>query len=113
MLRKKGIKGNATNGPIIEHPCFGQIQWNQSCSHMPKVTPELEPAPKLEPIGIHEMVAEQEIADEPEMAEGQEEKADEQPNEEEYKETITLRATNIYALQDTLEDMLFQITNIQ
>jgi hypothetical protein len=25
MLRKKGIKGNATNGPITEHPRFGQI----------------------------------------------------------------------------------------
>jgi hypothetical protein len=39
------------------------------------------------------------------MAEGQEEEADEQPDEEEYEETITLRATNIYALQDTLEEM--------
>jgi hypothetical protein len=25
MLRKKGIKGNAANGPIIKHPRFGQI----------------------------------------------------------------------------------------
>jgi hypothetical protein len=23
MLRKKGIRGNAADGPIIEHPCFG------------------------------------------------------------------------------------------
>jgi hypothetical protein len=66
MLRKKGIKGNAADGPIIEHPCFDRIQWNQSYSHMPKVTAELE----LEPMDIHEMAAEQEIAVEPEMAEG-------------------------------------------
>jgi hypothetical protein len=101
MLRKKGIKGNAADGPIIEHPCFDRIQWNQSYSHMPKVTAELE----LEPMDIHEMAAEQEIAVEPEMAEGQEEQADEQQIEEEYEETITLRAANVYALQDTLEDM--------
>jgi hypothetical protein len=28
ILRKKGIKGNATDGPIIESPHFGRIQWN-------------------------------------------------------------------------------------
>jgi hypothetical protein len=36
ILRKKGIKGNVADGPIIEHPRFGQIQWNQSYSHMPR-----------------------------------------------------------------------------
>jgi hypothetical protein len=41
------------------------------------------------------------------MAEGQEEEAYEQPNEEEYEETITFRAVDVYALQDTLEDMQF------
>jgi hypothetical protein len=45
ILKKKGIKGNAANGPIIEHPCFGRIQWNQSCYHMPRVVAELEPEP--------------------------------------------------------------------
>jgi hypothetical protein len=62
---------------------------------------------------IHEMPAEQEIAAKPEMAEGQEEEAYEQPDEEEYEETITFRAVDVYALQDTLEDMRFQIANIQ
>jgi hypothetical protein len=107
MLRKKGIKGNAANGPIIEHPRFSRIQWNQSCSHMPRV------ATKSKPMDIHEMATEQEIAAEPEMAEGQEEEADEQPDEEEYEEMITLRAADVYALQDTLEDMRFQIADIQ
>jgi hypothetical protein len=32
MLRKKSIKGNMTDGPIIEHPCFSRISWSQSCS---------------------------------------------------------------------------------
>jgi hypothetical protein len=77
MLRKKGIKGNAANGPMIEHPHFGQIQWNQGCSHMPRVAPEPKPALEPEPMDIHEMLAKQEIVAEPEMAEGQEEEADE------------------------------------
>jgi hypothetical protein len=47
------------------------------------------------------------------MAEAQEEEANEQLDEEEYEETITLRAADVYALQDTLEDMRFQIANIQ
>jgi hypothetical protein len=47
------------------------------------------------------------------MEEGQEEEVDEQPNEEEYEEKITFRAVDVYALQDTLEDMRFQIANIQ
>jgi hypothetical protein len=117
MLRKKGIKGNAVDGPIIENPRFDRIQWNQSCSHMPRVAPKLEPAPEptseLEPMDIHEMPTEQEIVAEPEMAEGQEEEADEQPDEEEYEETITLKAADVYALPDTLEDIQFQIVNIQ
>jgi molecular chaperone GrpE (heat shock protein) len=78
---------------------------------MPRVTPK--PAPEPEPMDIHEMPAEQEIIAEPEMAEGHEEEADEQPDEEEFEETITLRAANVYALQDTLEDMQFHIANIQ
>jgi hypothetical protein len=69
--------------------------------------PRVALAPELEPMDIHEMLAEQEIAAELEMVEGQEEEADEQPDEEEYEETITLRAADVYALQDTLEDMLF------
>jgi hypothetical protein len=111
MLQKKGIKGNAADGPLIEHPHFDRIQRNQSCSHMPRVV--AKPEPELEPIDIHEMAAEQEIVAEPEMAEGQEEEADEQPNEEEYEETITLKAADFYALEDTLEDIRFQISDIQ
>jgi hypothetical protein len=77
--------------------------------------PELEP----EPMDIHEMVAEQEIVAEPEMAEEheeeakQEEEAEDQPDEEEYEEMITLRAADVYALQDTLDDMRFKIANIE
>jgi hypothetical protein len=60
---------------------------------------------------IHEMAAEQEISVELEMAEEheeeaeQEEEAEDQLDEEEYEETITLRAADVYALQDTLDDM--------
>jgi hypothetical protein len=79
MLRKKGIKGNAMDRPITDSPRFSRIQWNQSCSHMPKATvaPQLEP--KSEPMDIHEMATEQERAAEPEKVA----KHDEQ--------TITLR----------------------
>ena len=65
------------------------------------------------------IVAEQEMATEPKMAaqyeeEAQQEaKAEDQPDEEEYEETITLSATDVYALQDTLEDIQFQISDIQ
>jgi hypothetical protein len=39
---------------------------------------------------------------------------DEQPEEEEeYEEMITLKAADFYALQDTLEDIRFQVANIQ
>ena len=58
---------------------------------------------------IHEMVVEQEREAELERAA----EHDEQPDEEEYEETITLSATDIHALQDTLEDILFQISDIQ
>jgi hypothetical protein len=43
ILRKKGIKGNATDMPITESPHFGCIQLNQSCSHMPRAAAALEP----------------------------------------------------------------------
>jgi hypothetical protein len=39
--------------------------------------------------------------------------ADEEKVETEQEETITLRASNFEALQDTLEDIRFQITDIQ
>jgi hypothetical protein len=78
---------------------------------MPRVAVAPQPEPK--PMDIHEMAAEQEIAATPEMAERQEEEVDKQPNEKEYEETITLRPIDFYALQDTLEDMRFQIAEIQ
>jgi hypothetical protein len=93
ILRKKGIKGNATDGPIIESLYFGRIQWNQSCSHMPRATPEPEP----EPMDIPEMAVEQERAAEPQREAKQKEQPEEE-EEEEYEETITLRATDFYAL---------------
>jgi hypothetical protein len=58
---------------------------------------------------IHEMAAEQERAAEPERAA----EHDGQPKEEEYEEMITLKAADFYALQDTLEDIRFQIADIQ
>jgi molecular chaperone GrpE (heat shock protein) len=82
---------------------------------MPKPVAKPEP----EPMDIHEMAAKQEIAAKPEMAEEHEEEAEQepeaedQPDEEEYEETITLSAADVYALQDTLEDIRFQISNIQ
>ena len=47
------------------------------------------------------------MASEPERAAEQEEQSEE---EEEY---ITLRAADFYAFQDTLEDIRFQIADIQ
>jgi hypothetical protein len=38
---------------------------------------------------------------------------EEEEEEEDYEETITLRASDFVAFQDILEDMQFQIANIQ
>jgi hypothetical protein len=93
LLRKKGIKGNATDGPIIESPHFGRIQWNQSCSHMPRVVREPEP----EMMDMDELVEPETAAPEPvEPLVEPEEKAKEE-EEEEYEETITLRASDFVA----------------
>jgi hypothetical protein len=106
MLQKQGIKGTPDDEPITEHPQFGQIQWNQSYSHMPRghrarVANEPEMMDMDEPAAPEpvEPVAEPHVVDE------EEEEADEQPDEEEYEETITLKATDFHALQDTLEDI--------
>jgi hypothetical protein len=89
------------DGPITEHPQFGQIQWNKSYSHMPQG---------------HWAKA----ADEPEMMDMDEpatpepvepDKVDEV--EQEYEETITIRALDLIGLQDSLDDMRFEITNIE
>jgi hypothetical protein len=100
ILRKKGIKGNATNGPITESPYFGRIQWSQSLSHMPRAAPAPEPElePKPEPMDISE------IAVEPERVAEQEEQPEDE-EEEEYEEMIMLRASDFVAFQDILEDM--------
>jgi hypothetical protein len=76
---------------------------------MPRATPEPELKLEPEPMDIQEMAAEQERAAEPKRAA----EPEEQLEEEEYEETITLRATDFYALQDTLEDIRFQIVDIQ
>jgi hypothetical protein len=68
ILRKKGIRGNSTDGPITESPYFGPIQWRQSLSHMPRAQPQPQPAPVPEPMDIPEMAAEPEIAAEQEEA---------------------------------------------
>jgi hypothetical protein len=96
MLRKKGIKSNATDGPITKHPRFGRIQWNQSCSHMPHVA--LDPEPKM-------MDMDEPIAPEPTAPEPVEPEEEDQQEEEEYEESITIRASDFAALQDTLEDI--------
>jgi hypothetical protein len=76
-------------------------------------------AAKPEPMDMHEIVAEQEIAIEPVMAEEYEEEAEQeteakdQPNEAEYEEMVTIRASDLLAMQDTLDDMRFKIANIE
>jgi hypothetical protein len=107
ILRKKGIKGNAIDGPITESPHFGRIQWNQSCSHMPRVVRELEMMDVDEPV-VPEPVVPETAAPEP-----AEPPVEPEEEEEEYEETITLRASDFIALQDTLEDIRFEIANIQ
>jgi hypothetical protein len=93
------------DGPITEHLQFGQIQWNQSYSHMPQ---------------RHWAKA----ADEPEMMDMDEQAKPEpvepgiEPDkvdevEQEYEETITIRALDLIGLQDSLDDMRFEITNIE
>jgi hypothetical protein len=63
-----------------------------------------------EPMDMHDIVAEQEIAAKPVMVEEYEEEAeqeieaDDQPDEAEYKETVTIKAFDLLALQDTLDD---------
>jgi hypothetical protein len=74
---------------------------------MPRVAPE----PEL--MDIQEIAAEPEMAEEHEEEAEQEEEADDQPDEEKQEETITLRAADFYALQDTLEDIRFHILDIQ
>jgi hypothetical protein len=72
--------------------------------------PKAAATPEPKPMDIHEMAAEQERATEPKRAA----EYDEQPEEEEeYEETITLKAADFYALQDTQEDIQFQIADIQ
>jgi hypothetical protein len=99
ILRKKEIKGNATDGPITESPYFGRIQWNQSCPHMPRAVREPEMMDVDEPV-VPEPAAPEIAAPEPTepLVEAEEE-------EEEYEETITLRAFDFVAFQDILEDM--------
>jgi hypothetical protein len=73
---------------------------------MPRVAGAPQPEPELEPepMDIHERAAEPKSVAE----------HDKQPKEEEeYEETITLRAADFYALQDTLNDIQFQIVDIQ
>jgi hypothetical protein len=118
ILRKIGIRGTPTDGPITESPYFGPIQWRQSLSHMPRAAPEPapelqpepEPAPEPEPMDIPEMAAEHEMAVESERATDQEEQPEKQP--EEYEEGIMLRASDLLHFQDTLVDIRSQIGDI-
>jgi hypothetical protein len=119
ILRKIGIRGTPSDGPITESPYFGSIQWHQSLSHMPRATPEPapplqpEPEPALEPkpMDIPDMAAEHEMAFEPQR------EASEQPEEyeEEYEdeECIMLRRSNLLHFQDTLVDIRSQIRDVR
>jgi hypothetical protein len=109
ILRKKGIKGIAADGLVTESPHFGRIQWNQSCSHMPRVVQQPEMMDVDEPIVLEPAVLETAA---PEPAESPME-PEEEEEEEEYEETITLRASDFVAFQDILEDMRSQIADLQ
>jgi hypothetical protein len=103
MLRKKGIIGTPDDGPISEHPQFGQIQWNQSYSHMPREHRAKAPnEPKMmnmdEPAAAEPGEPPIEPVAEPHVANEEEE-------ETKQEETITLKASDFEALQDTLEDI--------
>jgi hypothetical protein len=111
MLWKKGIKGIAADGPISDHPHFRQIQWNQSYSHMPRghrarATDEQDMMDIEEPAAQPEPSAQPEAAVDPDAADDKEEG-------EEYEETITISASDLVALQDTLDDMRSKIDNIE
>ena len=63
-------------------------------------------ADELEMLNIEEPEAQPEVAIEPDAAVDEEEG-------EEYEETITISASDLVALQDTLDDMRFKIANIE
>jgi hypothetical protein len=109
ILRKIGIRGTPTDGPITESPYFGSIQWRQSLSHMPRAVPQLQPEPALEPepMDIPELAAEHEMAFEPQR------EAEEQPEEYEDEECITLRRSDLLHFQDTLVDIRSQIRDVR
>jgi hypothetical protein len=101
ILRKKGIKGTAADGSIIESPHFGRIQWNQSCSHMPRVVRQPEMMDVDEPVVPEPAVPETAALEPAELLV----EPEEEEEEEEYEETITLKASDFVAFQDILEDM--------
>ena len=92
MLRKKGIKGTSTDGPITEHPQFSRIQWNQSYSHMPWEH-WARAIDEPEPMDMDEVAATEEEAD--------------------PEESITIRAPYFYALQESLAGIRFELANMQ
>jgi hypothetical protein len=108
ILRKKGIKGNSTDGPIVESPYFGPIQWRQSLSHMPRAAPQPQPQP--EPAPVPEPMDTPEMAYEPEFAAEQEEQPDEG---EEYEEGIMIRCSDLLHFQETLVDIRSNIADLQ
>jgi hypothetical protein len=99
MLRKQGIKGIPEDGPITEHPQFSWIQWNQSYSYMPR-------GHRARAVDEPEMMDMEELAvPEPIEPIAEPHVADEEEEEAEQEETITLRVANFYTLHDTLEDI--------
>jgi hypothetical protein len=106
ILRKKGIKGDSTDGLITESPYFGPIQWCWSRSHMPRAAPQPQPEPALvpEPMDIPEMAAK------PERVAEQEEQPDEG---EEYEEGIMIIHSDLLHFQETLVDIRSQIADLQ
>jgi hypothetical protein len=94
ILKKKGIKRTSIDGLVKEHPYFGQIQWNQSYSHMPRI----HQAPVAEAEGVEEEPM------------NMEELATAQGGE---KESVTIGRTNYQFFHDEMAFFWFEIVDIR
>jgi hypothetical protein len=107
ILRKKGIKGNAIDGPITKSPYFGHIQWNQSCSHMPRAVREPEMMDVDEPV-VPKPTA-------PEIAHPSQQSRQwrhKKKKKKSMKKRSHSEPLDFVAFQDILEDMQSHITNL-
>jgi hypothetical protein len=81
--------------PISEHPQFGLIQWNQSCSHMlrehwARATGIERTADDAKPMDMDGAVAEEEA---------------------EQEETITMSTAHYRSIQQDLQDIRFELAD--